>query len=46
MVITVETVRIAAIVLEVILLAILGIRVKRIIRDVKEHNGKNRLRGQ
>ena len=44
--ISVETIRIAAIVLEVILLAILGIRVKKIIRDVKEHNGKNRLRGE
>lgn len=44
--ITTTTIRIAAIVLEVILLVILGIRVKKIIRDVKEHNGKNRLRGE
>lgn len=44
--ISVTTIRIAAIIVEVILLAILGIRVKKIIRDVKEHNGKNRLRGE
>jgi hypothetical protein len=41
--ISVTTIRIAGIALEIVLLAILGIRVKRIIRDVKEHNGKNRL---
>jgi hypothetical protein len=44
--ISVTTIRIAAIIVEVILLAILGLKVKRIIRDVKEHNGKNRLRGE
>ena len=44
--ISVTTIRIAAIIVEAILLAILGLKVKRIIRDVKEHNGKNRLRGE
>ena len=41
--ISVTTIRIGAIIVEVILLAILVIKVKRIIRDVKEHNAKNRL---
>jgi hypothetical protein len=43
MVLTVETVRIAAIVLDVILLTILALKVRRIIKDFKEYNGKNRL---
>lgn len=43
MVLTVETVRIAAIVLEVILLTILVLKVRRIIKDIKEYDGKNRL---
>ena len=41
--ISVETIRIAAIVLEVVLLSILAVKLKRIIKDIKEHNGKNRL---
>ena len=44
--ITTSTIRIAAIIVEVILLTILGIKVKKIISDVKEQNGKNRLRGE
>jgi hypothetical protein len=44
--ISVSTIRIAAIIVEVILLAILGLKVKKIIRDIREHNGKNRLRGE
>ncbi len=39
----IETVRIAAIVLEVILLTILALKVRRIIKDIKEYDGKNRL---
>lgn len=44
--ISVETIRIAAIVLEVILLTILALKVRRIIKDIKEYDGKDRLSGK
>lgn len=44
--ISVTTIRIAGIALEIVLLTILVLKVKRIIKDIREHNGKNRLRGQ
>ena len=41
--ITVECIRIAAIVLEAVLVISLGLMVAKIIRQVRKHNAKNRL---
>lgn len=41
--ISVTTIRIAGIALEIVLLTILALKVRRIIKDIREHNGKNRL---
>ena len=44
--ISITTIRIAAIVVEVLCLISLGIMVGKIIKEIKNHDGKNRLSGK
>jgi hypothetical protein len=44
--ISVTTIRIAGIALEIVLLAILALEARKIIKDIREYNGKDRLSGE